>query len=123
MCPVVIASKTRYTGAVTPLAIGVETTVVDIPPQADDYMVEGYIDLALLTAGDSVLVKELVALDGGNFRAFTNIIYTGPVDEPVVRFHTKTLPAQAGYRVTVTPLTGNPRQIPYAFIVEVLGIL
>lgn len=123
MCPVVIASKTRYTGTVTPPATGVETTVVDIPPQADDYMVEGYIDLAQLTAGDSVLVKELVALDGSSFRAFTNIIYTGPVDEPVVRFHTKTLPAQAGYRVTVTPLTGAPRTIPYAFILEVMGTL
>ena len=53
---IIIQSKTRYSGTVTPSALNTETIVVDIPVQADDYMVEGYLDLSQLQSGDTVVV-------------------------------------------------------------------
>lgn len=123
MCPVVVAEKYTYVGSATPTGLGVVTTVVSVPPQSDDYMVEGYLDLSSLTYGDVVQVSELISLDGTEPKAFAIVTYAGPVDEPIIRFHTKTLPASASYKVTVTQLSGTLRTIPYAFIVEVLGTI
>ena len=119
--PVVVASKTRYSGVVTPVDLNVETVVVDIPAQADDYLVEGYIDLSQLAPGDEVVVREYVAVDGVSYRLFVQVAYAGPVDEPVVRFHTKTLLYSMKYRVTVTQTAGVLRGFPYGFVLEVLG--
>lgn len=123
MCPVVIAEKYRYVGSVTPSSLGVETPVVSISPQSDDYMVEGYLDLSPLDLGDTMVVSELISIDGAEPKVFTSVVYNGPLDEPIIRFHTKTLPASASYKVTVTQLSGTLRTIPYAFIVEVLGTI
>jgi len=119
--PVIIASKTRYTGSVSPTALNTETTVVDIPPQSDDYLVEGYIDLSTLASGDQVVVREYIALDGTNYGTFATVTYNGPVSDPVVRFHTKTIPNNAKYRVTITQTSGVLRSFYYAFILEVLA--
>jgi hypothetical protein len=100
--PVVVASKTRYLGIVTPTDLNVETTVVEIGAQADDYLVEGYIDLSQLAAGDEVVVREYIAVDGVNYQLFCQATYSGPVPEPVIRFHTKTLLYGMMYKVTIT---------------------
>lgn len=119
--PVVVASKTRYSGVVTPVDLNVETVVVDIPAQADDYLVEGYIDLSQLSSGDVVVVREYIAVDGVSYGLFVQVEYSGPVAEPVVRFHTKTLLYNMKYRVTVTQTAGVLRGFPYGFVLEVLG--
>ena len=119
--PVVVASKTRYSGTVTPTDLNVETTVVEIGAQADDYLVEGYIDLSQLAAGDEVVVKEYIAVDGVNYREFCTVTYSGPVPEPVIRFHTKTLLYNMKYKVTIMQTKGILRSFPYGFILEVLG--
>jgi len=119
--PVVIALKDRLQGTVTPSDLNVETTVVSIPPQADDYIVEGYIDLSPLAKDEEVIIREYIALDGANFRKFLEVGFTGPLGEPVIRFHAKTIPAPAPYKVTLTQVSGTPRSFPYAFIVEVMG--
>jgi len=119
---IVVASKTRYSGTVTPTDLDVETTVVEIPAQADDYLVEGYIDLSQLAEGDEVVIKEYIAVDGVNYREFCTVTYTGPVAEPVVRFHTKTLLYNMKYKVTITQTGGTLKSFPYGFILEVLGI-
>jgi len=119
--PVIIASKTRYSGTITPTSLNVETTVVDIGAQTDDYMVEGYIDLSALASGDAVEVREYIAVDGTNYRPFVTVVYNGPVQDPVIRFHTKTLLHGMRYRVTVTQTAGVIRSFPYGFILEVLG--
>jgi hypothetical protein len=109
-------------GTVTPSALNVETTVVDIPAQGDEYIVEGWIDLGALQSGDSVVVREYVAVDGTNYRLFAEATFDGPVDMPAVRFHAKTLTYNMRYRVTVTQTAGSAlRSFPYAFVVEVLG--
>jgi len=114
-------SKSDFRGTVTPSDLNAETVVVDIGAQSDDYIVEGYIDLSQLANGEEVIVREYVAVDGANLRKFLEVGFVGPVNEPVVRFHAKTLPASALYRVTLTQVSGTLRSFPYAFILEVLG--
>lgn len=121
--PVVVASKRAYVGTVSPPGLGVETTVIDVPAQDDDYLVEGYVDLSSLQPGDSVTVTEYVSVDGTNLRAFARYSFDGPLSMPVYRFHTKTLLKHMLYRVTVTQTSGTLKSFPYAFIVEVLGTL
>jgi hypothetical protein len=119
--PVIVASKTRYGGTVTPSGLNVETVVVGIPAQSDDYLVEGYIDLSALASGDTVVIREYIAVDGQNYRTFATVTYSGPVSDPVIRFHTKTLLASMLYRVTITQTSGTLRSFPYGFVVEVMG--
>ena len=120
--PVVVASKSRYSGTVTPSALNTETTVVEIGAQSDDYMVEGYIDLSQLASGDAVEVREYIAVDGVNYRLFAKPTYSGPLESPVVRFHTKTLLYNMMYKVTIVQVSGTLRSFPYGFILEVLGV-
>ncbi len=119
--PVIVASKTRYSGTVTPSALNTETIVVDISAQSDDYMVEGYIDLSALASGDTVVIKEYIAVDGVNLRLYAQVTYSGPVSEPIIRFHAKQLLYSMLYRVTITQTAGTLRSFPYGFLVEVLG--
>jgi len=119
--PIVIASKTRYTGTVVPPALGAEATVVEVPGAEDDYIVEGYIDLGALSSGDAAEVREYIAVDGVNYRVFLRHTFSGPVAEPVVRLHAKTLLSSEKYKVTITQTSGTLRSFPYAFVVEVLG--
>jgi len=119
--PVVVASKTRYIGTVTPTNLNVETVVVEIPTQTDDYLVEGYIDLSQLAEGDNVVIKEYIAVDGVNYREFCTVTYTGSITEPIIRFHTKTLLYNMKYKVTITQTAGTLRSFPYRFILELMG--
>jgi len=119
--PVIVSSKSRYVGSVSPSSLNSETIVVDIPSQSDDYIVEGYIDLNALASGDQVIVREYIALDGTNYRTFATVTYSGPVSDPIVRFHTKTIPNNAMYRVTITQTSGTLRTFNYGFILEVLS--
>jgi hypothetical protein len=119
--PVVVASKSRYSGAVTPSALNTETTVVEIGAQSDDYMVEGHVDLGALASGDAVTIKEYIAVDGTNYRTFATAAYSGPVSDPIVRFHAKQLLYSMKYKVTVTQTSGTLRSFPYGFLLEVLG--
>jgi len=117
--PVVIASKTPYSGTVTPSDLNVETTVVEMG--CDDYIVEGYLDLSQLQSGDSVTVCEYIAVDGENYQKFLCVDFDGPVSEPVIRFHAKTLLSNMLYKVTITQKSGILRSFPYGFIKEVMG--
>jgi len=120
--PVVVESKYRFYGTVTPPDLNVEATVVEIGAQSDDYIVEGYIDLSQLQSGDTVVVREYVAVDGVSLRKFLEVEFSGPVSEPVIRFHAKTLLYNMLYRVTVTQVSGTVRSFPYGFVLEVLGV-
>ena len=99
--PVRIASRTIYSGSVSPSALNTETVVVNIP-------------------GDTVVIKEYMAVDGVNLRLYAQVTYNGPVSEPVIRFHTKTFKNE--YKVTITQTAGVLRSFPYWFIVEVAEV-
>lgn len=118
---VVIESKTRYHGNVTPPSLGTETVVIEIAGEKNDYIVEGYLDLSQLGAGDSVDIVEYIAVDGVNYRPFLKSTFTGAQEQPVIRFHSKTLLNTMKYKVTITQSAGTLRTFPYAFIKEVMG--
>ena len=118
---VIVQSKTRYQGTVTPSSLNTETTVIEVKGATDDYIMEGYLDLSALQAGDTVVVNEYIAVDGANYGLFVSNTYSGPVQDPVIRFHTKTLLYSMLYKVTVTQTSGTPRSLPYGFLMELLG--
>jgi hypothetical protein len=119
--PIVVDSKTRYSGTVSPPALNTETTVLEITGASDDYIVEGYIDLSALASGDAVEVREYIAVDGVNYKLYARVTYSGPVSEPAIRFHAKTLLYSMKYKVTIIQSRGTIRNFPYSFIQEVLG--
>lgn len=121
--PVIIASKTEYTGTVAPTSLNTETTVVEIGVQSDTYIVEGWIDLSQLQSGDTVVVKIYVAVDGVNYRTYATVTYSGPVSDPVVRVHSMQLCKSMKFKVTITQISGTLRSFPYGFILEVMGAL
>lgn len=122
--PVIIASKSRFSGSVTPSDLNVETTVVEITSQDDDYMVEGYLDLSNLQSGENMVVREYISVDGYNYRLFTApVTFRGVLSDPIIRLHTKTLLYNMKYKVTITQTSGTVRSIPYAFILEVMGTI
>jgi hypothetical protein len=119
--PIVVASKTRYIGVVSPLALNTETTVIEITGASDDYIVEGYIDLSQLQSGDVVIIKEYIAVDGVNYQSFLTVTYTDRPSDPVIRFHAKILTYNMKYKVTIMQTQGGLRSFPYSFVQEVLG--
>jgi hypothetical protein len=120
--PVIIASKTDYAGNVTLSDLNVETDVVNIGAQSEDYIVEGYLDLSGLQSGDTLEVREYIAVDGTNLRRFLMATCIGPQDDPIIRFHAKVLYKTCLYRVTVKQTAGTVRTFPYAFVLEVMGV-
>jgi len=103
--------------------LNIETIVIDVSGVPDSYMVEGYISLRELQEGDTVRIREYIAVDGVTFDLFSDVELSGPQAEPVIRLHTKTLLKDMRYRVTITQTTGIPRSFPYGFIVEILGVV
>jgi hypothetical protein len=75
--PIVVASKTGYTGSVTPTALNTKMVVVDAGAQSDDYIVEGWIDLGALASGDAATIKEYVVVDDANYRLYAQANYSG----------------------------------------------
>jgi len=70
---------------------------------------------------DAATLREYVAVGGTNYRLFAQASYSGPVAEPVIRFHAKMLTYNMKYRVTVTQTSGTLRSFPYSFVLEVMG--
>ena len=118
---VIVASKKDYKGSVTPVGLNVETTIIEIDGESDDYMVEGYLDLSSLGDGEEVEIREYIAVDGSSFAVFISATFTGVLDNPVIRFHTKTLLSSMKYKVTMIQKSGILRTFPYGFIEEILG--
>jgi len=118
---VYVKSKQGIRGTVTVPSLNAETTVVEAGPQADDYIIEGYIDLSAMQAGDALEIREYIAVDGTNYAVYAYATLSGPQDQPVVRFTKKTLQAAMKYKVTVKQAAGTPRSFPYGFIVMVYG--
>jgi hypothetical protein len=121
--PVIIQSKTRYLGSITLSDLNVETAVIEIDTQEDDYIVEGYIDLSALQSDDNLIVKEYIAVDGVNYELFLTTSFSGSPSNPIIRFHSKQLTYNMKYKVTITQTSGTIRSFPYGFLLEVLGIV
>lgn len=116
--PVRIKDYVKFEGTLSPGSLGTEYTVLEITGEDEPYMVEGYIDLSALQSGDSVRIREYISVDGANYRIYEEGDFNGPVDKPVLRFHTKTLLGSMKYKVTLTQTAGTLRSFPYKFIEE-----
>jgi hypothetical protein len=95
-----------------------ETTVVEVS-YTSTYMVEGYIDLSKLTGSDIIVITEEIALDGANYRVYAVRRVDGLPDEPLLRFHSKLLPSNSSYRITLKWIAGLAKSLDYAFVVAV----
>jgi len=119
--PIIISQKQRAPGTASPKTLGEEIIVVSVQPQADEYLVEGYIDLGNMQTGDKIIITEYIAVDGTNLRKFNSVEFNGKQEHPIIRTHTKTLDRTFAYKVTLTQTEGVLRSYPYAFIIEILG--
>jgi len=120
---VVIASKDVIAGTVSPMGLSVPAVVVSIPDQTDEYIVEGYIDLSQMQAGDEVLIEEFLAVDGVSQRPLIKPKFANAQDEPIIRFHSKTIKRDGKYKVQLTQLKGTLRQYPYYFVILKFGVV
>jgi len=120
---VVIKSKDILAGTATPTALGDPVAVVDIPDQPDEYIMEGYIDLSQMLTGDEVVIEELIAVDGASQRTFISVTFSDTQDEPIVRFHSKTIKRDAKYKVQLTQTKGTLRKYPYYFVKLNFGVV
>ena len=119
--PIVVASKSKVQGYIKLPSLNTDVVVFQAGKESDDYMVEGYIDLREMGTGDTVGICEKIAVDGVVESAFLCVELSGKQDEPVLRFHTKTLLSNMIYKVIVKQLYGYLIGIYYGFIKQVLG--
>jgi len=129
---VTIATKTDLSGTITPVGLSTETTVVAPGAQADDYIVEGYVDLSNMQLGDTVVLTEYVSLDGSTYLQLNQATFTGAqsggANPPVQHFTSKTLFATVAgtkganlYKVTVNQTGGTVRAFNFSFGVQVMS--
>jgi len=121
--PVRIAFKDRYQGTVTPAALNTETDIINLPDQPDDYIVEGQVSLRNMAAGDTVVLKVYIAVDGTTQDASDEMTFSGAQDIPVVRVVAHVLLYNAKFRVTINQTAGTLRSYPYSFLVQVMEVI
>jgi len=120
--PVIIASKEKVQGYIKIHALNTDVVVYESRGASDDYLVEGYIDLREMSSEDTVTICEYIAVDGVVESPFLCVTFKGKQEEPVLRFHTKTLLSNMIYKVVIKQLYGYLIGIYYGFIKEVMGI-
>jgi len=120
---VVIKSKDILAGTATPTALGDPVAVVDIPDQPDEYIMEGYIDLSQMLTGDEVVIEEFLAVDGASQKSLGKMVFIDTQDEPIVRFHSKTIKRDGKYKVELTQTKGTLRKYPYYFVKLNFGVV
>jgi hypothetical protein len=121
--PVRIREKKRFKGTATPTELNSETTVIDLPNQADDFILEGQISLQNMQSGDTVILKFYIAVDGENQVLSDNVMFMGAQAIPVVRIPSTTLAYDSKPKITLTQTTGVPRSYPYSIIIQVMEVI
>jgi len=98
-------------------ADGLEQTVAELTVLGT---LEGYIDLANMQAGDTVIIREYVRLkSGGTYRLYASSTYSDAQSEPAL--HVVKLPTKYGVRVTLQQTAGVNRTYDYNFFREVIA--
>jgi hypothetical protein len=121
--PVRIRTKLRYQGSVTPSALNTETDIINLGDQTDDFILEGFVSLRNMAAGDSVVLRIYVAVDGVTQDKSDELSFSGAQAVPVVRIPATTLAYNSKPRVTVTQTAGTLRSFPYTFIVQIMEVI
>ena len=121
--PVRIRAKNRYQGTATPSDLNVETDVLNLGDQSDDFILEGQISLQNMASGDTVVIKVYLAVDGTNRVLADKMTFNGAQEIPVVRIPAITLAYNAKPRITITQTAGTIRSFPYSIIVQIMEVI
>jgi hypothetical protein len=98
----------------TLVADGSEQVVMEISEAA---RVSGYISLANMEAGDTVIIMQYVRLLNGEYKRYASETYTGVQENPIVYITPKEL--ASGMKVTLQQTSGTYKTFDYLFIKEV----
>lgn len=80
-------------------------------------LLEGYIDLSNMQAGDTVLIKQYVKIvEGGDYKLYANGSYSGVQSQPMLHFEDRML--DLGMKITLQQTAGTFRAFPYEFYKE-----
>lgn len=98
---------------------GTEKTLIEVK-QADlesyevPFIIEGYVDLSPMQAGDTIVIREYASLEEPlSYKKYAEHTYSDAQDEPLVRFTKKI--GSKGYKVTAQQTAGTYRTLPIYF--------
>lgn len=95
----------------TLIADGTEQTVEESTLMAE---IEGWIDLANMASGDTVVIRIYAKIkSGGTYRQYDSTTYTDAQTNPAI--HIIKLPAKYAYKTTLQQTTGSNRTFDYNF--------
>jgi hypothetical protein len=99
----------------TLIADGSEQVVMEISGSA---RVSGYISLANMEAGDTVVIRQYLKLLNGEYKRYATEPYTGVQENPIVYITPKELASAT--KVTIQQTSGTYKTFDYLFINEVI---
>jgi hypothetical protein len=97
----------------TLVADGSEQVVMEITGSA---RVSGYISLANMEAGDTVVIRQHIKLLNGEYKRYASETYTGVQENPIVYITPKEL--ASGMKVTLQQTSGTYKTFGYTFVKE-----
>ena len=119
---VTLASKTSTAGTVTATLSATITVYSASQAGTVGQIVEGWIDLRNMIAGDTIIVLEVFAIDGTTFETYNSQTIVGAQTAPVIRFPARILDENSagtigaiGYKVQLNATGGTARAVLYSF--------
>jgi len=95
-------------------ADGSEQTVIEATGLS---LLEGYLDLQNMQAGDTVLIKQYVKVEeGGDYKLVDNGSYSDVQTKPILHFLSRIL--DLGMKITLQQTAGTYKSFPHAFYKE-----
>jgi len=92
-------------------ADGTEQTIIELTAIGE---IEGWIDLANMALGDTVIIRMYAKMKlDGTYRQYDSTTYSGVQTNPAL--HTVKLPAKYGFKVTLQQTVGSYRTFDYNF--------
>ena len=95
--------------------LNTEVAVIEIQGDVAPYaIVEGYIDLSQMPDGSTVVVREYIGLSSTPV-LFLEAAIDSSIESRMIRFHSKALPVNGVYKVTVEQTAGSSFTVNYWF--------
>lgn len=117
-----ITTKTDTKSTVGPLVLSSETSIITIAGESADYVIEAYVDLSPMQAGDTTIVTEYLAVDGVNYQLYWQGTFSDVVGIPILRFHGKLLEKDMLYKLTINQTAGTGRTYPFASVLQIFNL-
>jgi hypothetical protein len=100
-----------------------ETNIINLANQSDDFILEGQISLQNLASGDAVVLRIYLAVDGTNQVKSDEMTFSEAQTIPVVKIPAITLAYNSKPRITVTQTAGTLREFPYSIIYQIMEVI